>query len=197
MILVGKDGENTMGIVAPKSGRVKLVSEVIDGVVMPGIQGGPLMHVIAAKAVAFKEDLSPDYKTYCQQIVKNAKALAQQLVEHGFDLVSDGTDNHLMLIDLTNKGITGKAAEKALEQAGITVNKNMVPFDTKSPFVTSGIRIGTPALTTRGMKEEEMKKIGDFIHSVLSNIDDENQIARVRQDVKELSKGFLLYQDIA
>ncbi len=197
MILVGKDGENTMGIVAPKSGRVKLVSEVIDGVVMPGIQGGPLMHVIAAKAVAFKEDLSPDYKTYCQQIVKNAKALAQRLVENGFDLVSDGTDNHLMLIDLTNKGITGKAAEKALEEAGITVNKNMVPFDTKSPFVTSGIRIGTPALTTRGMKEEEMKKIGDFINNVLSNIDDENQIARVRQDVKELSKGFLLYQDIA
>jgi glycine hydroxymethyltransferase len=186
-----------MGIVAPKSGRVKLVSEVIDGVVMPGIQGGPLMHVIAAKAVAFKEDLSPDYKTYCQQIVKNAQALAQRLVEHGFDLVSDGTDNHLMLIDLTNKEITGKAAEKALEQAGITVNKNMVPFDTKSPFVTSGIRIGTPALTTRGMKEEEMKKIGDFIHSVLSNIDDENQMARVRQDVKELSKGFLLYQDIS
>ena len=197
MILVGKDGENTMGIVAPKSGRVKLVSEVIDGVVMPGIQGGPLMHVIAAKAVAFKEDLLPEYKTYCQQIVKNAQALADRLVEHGFDLVSGGTDNHLMLIDLTNKGITGKAAEKALEQAGITVNKNMVPFDTKSPFVTSGIRIGTPALTTRGMKEEEMKKIGDFIHSVLSNIDDDNQFARVRQDVKELSQGFLLYQDLA
>ena len=197
MILVGKDRENTMGIVAPKSGRVKLVSEVIDGVVMPGIQGGPLMHVIAAKAVAFKEDLLPEYKNYCQQIVKNAQALAERLVEYGYDLVSGGTDNHLMLIDLTNKEITGKAAEKALEQAGITVNKNMVPFDTKSPFVTSGIRIGTPALTTRGMKEEEMKKIGDFIHSVLSNIDDENQIARVRQDVKELSQGFLLYQDIA
>lgn len=196
MILVGKDKENPMGITAPKSGRVKLLSEVIDSFVMPGIQGGPLMHVIAAKAVAFQENLQPDYKIYCQQIIKNAQTLAQQLVDYGYHLVSGGTDNHLMLVDLTDKGITGKAAEKALEQAGITVNKNMVPFDTKSPFVTSGIRIGTPALTTRGMKEEEMKRIGKFIHRVLSHIDDENEISRVKEEVHDLSQDFLIYQDL-
>jgi glycine hydroxymethyltransferase len=196
MILVGKDRENTMGIVAPKSGRVKLISEVIDGVVMPGIQGGPLMHVIAAKAVGFKENLKPEYKTYCQQIIKNAQALAERLVEHGFNLVSGGTDNHLMLVDLTNKGITGKAAEKALENAGITVNKNMVPFDTKSPFVTSGIRVGTPALTTRGMKEDQMRIIGDFINRVISSPDDENVLSTVKKEIKELCKGFLIYQEI-
>ena len=196
MILVGKDRENTMGVVAPKSGRVKMLSEVIDGVVMPGIQGGPLMHVIAAKAVGFHENLQPDYKTYCKQIVKNAEALADKLVEHGYHLVSGGTDNHLMLVDLSDKGITGKAAEKALEKAGITVNKNMVPFDTKSPFVTSGIRIGTPALTTRGMKENEMKIIGDFIHRILSHIDNEDEISRINQEIRELCKDFLLYQEI-
>ena len=196
MILVGKDKENPMGITAPKSGRVKLLSEVLDSIVMPGIQGGPLMHVIAAKAVAFQENLQPEYKIYCQQIVKNAQTLAQRLVDHGYHLVSGGTDNHLMLMDLTNKEITGKAAEKALEKAGITVNKNMVPFDTKSPFVTSGIRIGTPALTTRGMKEEEMKRIGDFIHRVLSNTEDEDEIARIKQEIRELSQDFLLYQEI-
>ena len=196
MILVGKDRENPMGITAAKSGRIKLLSEVIDSVVMPGIQGGPLMHVIAAKAVAFGEDLQPSYKQYCQQIIRNAKTLAQQLVMHGYDLVSGGTDNHLMLVDLTSKGITGKVAEKALEDAGITVNKNMVPFDTKSPFITSGIRIGTPALTTRGMKENEMKRIGDMIHRVLSHIDDTEEIAKIRQEIQELSKEFLLYQDL-
>ncbi len=196
MILVGKDRENPMGITAPKSGRVKLISEVIDSVVMPGIQGGPLMHVIAAKAVAFKEDLQPGYKTYCEQIIKNAKTLAQRLVEHGYALVSGGTDNHLMLVDLTNKGITGKAAEKALEQAGITVNKNMVPFDTKSPFVTSGIRIGTPALTTRGMKEDEMNHIGDLIHRVLSHIEDEKEISKVKDEVYNLCQNFLLYKEL-
>jgi len=196
MILVGKDRENPMGIKAPKSGRVKLISEVIDSVVMPGIQGGPLMHVIAAKAVAFKEDLQPEYKAYCEQIIKNAKTLARRLVEHGYDLVSGGTDNHLMLVDLTNKGITGKAAEKALEQAGITVNKNMVPFDTKSPFITSGIRIGTPALTTRGMKEDEMNLIGDLIHRVLSHIDDEKEISKVKDEVYNLCQNFLLYKEL-
>ncbi len=196
MILVGKDRENPMGIKAPKSGRIKLISEVIDSVVMPGIQGGPLMHVIAAKAVAFKEDLQPEYKVYCEQIIKNAKTLAKRLVEHGYDLVSGGTDNHLMLVDLTNKGITGKAAEKALEQAGITVNKNMVPFDTKSPFVTSGIRIGTPALTTRGMKEDEMNLIGDLIHRVLSHIDDEKEISKVKDEVYNLCQNFLLYKEL-
>lgn len=196
MILVGKDRKNPMGIIAPKSGRVKLLSEVIDSVVMPGIQGGPLMHVIAAKAVAFKENLQPEYKTYCKQIIRNAQTLAQRLVEHGYNLVSMGTDNHLMLVDLTSKEITGKTAERALEEAGITVNKNMVPFDTKSPFVTSGIRIGTPALTTRGMKEEEMKRVGDFIHRVLTNPDDEKMISQVREEVYELSQNFLIYQDL-
>lgn len=196
MILVGKDRENPMGIVAPKSGRVKMLSEILDGYVMPGIQGGPLMHVIAAKAVAFKEDLQPDYKEYCKQIIANAQTLAARLVEHGYDLVSGGTDNHLMLIDLTNKGISGKKAENALEAAGITVNKNMVPFDTRSPFVTSGIRIGTPALTTRGMKENEMKQVGDYIHRVLSNYQDEAELAKVKGEVKEFGKDFLIYQNL-
>ena len=172
-----------------------MLSEVIDSVVMPGMQGGPLMHVIAAKAVAFKENLQPDYKSYCQQIIKNANALAQRLVEHGYDLVSKGTDNHLMLVDLTSKNITGKSAEQTLEKAGITVNKNMVPFDTKSPFVTSGIRIGTPALTTRGMKEKEMVFIGDLINRVLSDMDDENMITEIKNEIREFSKAFLIYQD--
>ncbi|NIT54830.1 MAG: serine hydroxymethyltransferase, partial [Aliifodinibius sp.] len=152
MILMGKDYENDMGVVAPKSGRVRMVSELIDSAVMPGMQGGPLMHIIAAKAVAFKEALQPKFKEYTQQIVNNANTLATKLIELGYDIVSGGTDNHVMLMDLTKIGITGKDAENALQQAGITVNKNMVPFDERSPFVTSGIRLGTPALTTRGFK---------------------------------------------
>lgn len=193
MIMVGKDTENKMGIVAPKSGRVKMISEIIDSNVMPGIQGGPLMHVIAAKAVAFGEALKPEFKEYAKQIVKNAKTLANELIEKGYDIVSGGTDNHVFLVDLTNKQITGKAAENALHAAGITVNKNMVPFDTRSPFVTSGIRIGTPALTTKGMKEPEMKIIADMIDRVLSNIDDETIAEKVRAEVKELSKSFQMY----
>lgn len=196
MILVGKDRENPFGIVAPKSGRIKMISEILDSQVMPGIQGGPLMHVIAAKAVAFHEDLQPDYKQYCKQIIKNADTLAQQLVSHGYNLVSGGTDNHLMLVDLTETGISGKAAEKALEEAGITVNKNMVPFDTRSPFVTSGVRIGTPALTTRGMKEKEMEFVGDLIHRILSNKDDENILTSIREEIAEFAKDFLIYQDL-
>lgn len=195
MILIGKDRENPMGITAPKSGRVKMLSEVIDGVVMPGMQGGPLMHVIAAKAVGFQENLQPAYITYCKQIIKNAAALAQKLIEYGYDLVSNGTDNHLILVDLTSKNITGKAAEQTLEKAGITVNKNMVPFDTKSPFVTSGIRIGTPALTTRGMKEKEMIMIGDLIHRVLTHMEDDNEIQKVKSEIREFSKDFLIYQE--
>ncbi len=194
MILIGKDKENPMGIKALKSGRLKRLSEVIDSVVMPGIQGGPLMHVIAAKAVSFLEDLQPEYKDYCKQIIQNAKTLAQQLIDHGYSLVSNGTDNHLMLVDLTNREIPGKTAEKILEQAGITVNKNMVPFDTKSPFITSGIRIGTPALTTKGMKENEMKTIGNLIHQVLSNLDNESVISKTRKEVFELNKRFPLYR---
>jgi len=196
MILMGKDKENPMGIRALKSGRVKLLSEVMDSTVMPGMQGGPLMHVIAAKAVAFQEDLQSAYKTYCRQIIKNANTLAERLVSYNYNLVSGGTDNHLMLVDLTNKGITGVAAEKALEKAGITVNKNMVPFDSKSPFITSGIRLGTPALTTRGMKEGEMKQIGDFIHRVLSHIDDENEIEKVKKEIYDLCQDFLIYQEL-
>ena len=196
MILVGKDRENPMGVIAAKSGRVKRLSEVIDGNVMPGIQGGPLMHIIAAKAVAFKEALSPTFKSYCEQIVKNAKVLANRLVKHGYDLVSGGTDNHLILVDLSSKGLTGKASEKALEKAGITVNKNMVPFDTKSPFITSGIRIGTPALTTRGMKENEMDYVGDLIHRVLKNPENEDELTRIREEIVDFSKDFLIYQDL-
>ncbi len=195
MILIGRDRENPMGVVAVKSGRVKLLSEVLDGVVMPGIQGGPLMHVIAAKAVAFSEALQPEFKTYCRQILANAKTLAERLMELGYTLVSGGTDNHLMLVDLSPKNITGKAAESALENAGITVNKNMIPFDTKSPAVTSGIRIGTPAMTTRGMKESEMKTIADCIHRGLSHADDAVTLAAVRSDVDALCSRFPLYQD--
>lgn len=193
MILIGKDKENDMGIVAPKSGRVKRISEVIDSNVMPGMQGGPLMHIIAAKAVAFKEALWPEFKVYAAQIVKNAQKLAGRLVELDYDIVSGGTDNHVMLVDLTKKGITGKEAENALHEAGITVNKNMVPFDERSPFVTSGIRLGTPALTTRGFKEAEMQQVADLIHRVLKNIGDEKIYQSVRGEVKEMCDAFPLY----
>lgn len=194
MILIGKDKENDLGLVAPKSGRVKMWSEIFDGTVMPGIQGGPLMHIIAAKAVAFGEALQPSFKEYAKQIIANAQALAQELISLGYDIVSGGTDNHLMLIDLSNKEITGKAAENALHDAGITVNKNMVPFDTKSPFVTSGIRLGTPALTTRGMKEEEMKMIARFIDRVLQDPENEQNLQTVNREVQELCAQFPLYQ---
>jgi glycine hydroxymethyltransferase len=193
MILMGKDVENKMGIVAPKSGRVKMMSEIIDSNVMPGIQGGPLMHVIAAKAVAFKEALQPEFITYAKQIVANAKTLSESLISKGFNIVSGGTDNHVFLIDLTNKNITGKAAENALHEAGMTVNKNMVPFDERSPFITSGIRLGTAALTTKGMKENEMKIIADFISEVLDNIDDESIQKSIADKVRELNKDFQLY----
>ncbi|MEJ2052604.1 MAG: serine hydroxymethyltransferase [Calditrichaceae bacterium] len=194
MILVGKDVENEMGIVAPKSGRTKMMSEIIDSNVMPGIQGGPLMHVIAAKAVAFKEALQPEFKKYAQQVVANARALSEDLVSKGFDIVSGGTDNHVFLVDLTNKNITGKAAENALHTAGITVNKNMVPFDTRSPFITSGIRLGTAALTTKGMKEPEMKIIAGYISDVLGRIDDEPVKKEVNQKIREINKDFQVYK---
>jgi glycine hydroxymethyltransferase len=193
LILMGKDFENTMGIVAPKSGRVKMMSEILDSTVMPGIQGGPLMHVIAAKAVAFKEALEPSFKVYAQQVVRNAQALAEAMMKLEYRLVSGGTDNHLILVDLTNKSITGKKAESTLEHAGITVNKNMVPFDTQSPLVTSGIRIGTAALTTRGMKEEDMRTIAGFIDRALRNVDDPKTLAAIKEDVKMLTSGFPLY----
>jgi glycine hydroxymethyltransferase len=165
--LIGKDFENTWGAIAPKSGRVKMVSELIDSAVMPGIQGGPLMHVIAGKAVAFGEALKISYIQYCEQIVKNAKILSETLLNLGYEIVSGGTDTHLVLIDLTQKKISGRKAEHALEEAGITTNKNMVPFDERSPMVTSGIRIGTPALTTRGFKENEMVRVANLIDNVI------------------------------
>lgn len=195
VILVGKDTENKFGIVAPKSGRVKMMSELFDSTVMPGIQGGPLMHIIMAKAVAFEEALSDKFKQYAKQVINNAKALSGKLMEYGFDVVSGGTDNHLMLIDISNKDITGKQAEISLEIAGITVNKNMVPFDTRSPFVTSGIRIGTPAVTTRGMKENEMSRIADIINTAIQNFDDEQKLERLKTEVKELCSGYPLYSE--
>jgi glycine hydroxymethyltransferase len=193
LIMIGKDTENKMGIVAPKSGRVKMMSEIIDSNVMPGIQGGPLMHVIAAKAVAFGENLQPSFKVYAQQIVNNAKFLSSELIRLGYNIVSGGTDNHVFLVDLTTKGITGKEAENALHTAGMTVNKNMVPFDTRSPMITSGIRLGTAALTTKGMKETEMKIIAGLIDRVLSNIEDESVHFEVLDKVKELASQFPLY----
>jgi glycine hydroxymethyltransferase len=164
-----------------------------DKLLFPGVQGGPLMHVIAAKAVALKEALSPEFKTYQAQIVKNAKALAAALTGEGWRLVSGGTDNHLMLIDVFAKGITGKIAEKALDRAGITVNKNTIPFDTNSPMVASGIRVGTPALTTRGMKEADMEKVGLLISRALSAVDDDTRLGEVKRDVKKLCDQFPLY----
>jgi glycine hydroxymethyltransferase len=170
-----------------------MISELIDSMVMPGIQGGPLMHVIMAKAVAFGEALSDSFKDYTNQIVKNAKTLSSKLTEYGFNIVSGGTNNHLMLIDLSNKNVTGKQAEISLEQAGITVNKNMVPFDIRSPFVTSGIRIGTPALTTRGMKEKEMERIADIINKAISNFDNEQILSQLKNEVKEFASSYPLF----
>jgi glycine hydroxymethyltransferase len=180
----------------PRGGMVLCRAEhakTIDSKVFPGMQGGPLMHVIAAKAVALKEALSPDFKSYQQQIVKNAQALAQALMSQGFRLTSGGTDNHLMLVDLRKSELTGKVAQEALDKARITVNKNAVPFDTRSPFVTSGIRLGTPAVTTRGMKEKEMEQIGDFIVRALNHVADEQALQAVAGKVGELCRKFPVY----
>ena len=193
MILVGKDFENPFGIVAPKSGRTRMISELLDSMVIPGVQGGPLMHVIAAKAVGFGENLTDDFGTYAKQIILNAQALAAALTGHGFHIISGGTDNHLMLIDLRNKGLTGKAAQLALDKANITCNKNSVPFYDKSPLVTSGIRLGTPALTSRGMKEPEMQIVASLISTLLSDLDNETNIASVRQGVIDLSSRFPIH----
>ncbi len=196
LILMGKDFENPFGIVAPKSGRKKMMSELIDSMVIPGVQGGPLMHVIAAKAVGFLENLQPEFETYAKQIIKNAKALAKILMNLGYYIISGGTDNHLMLIDLRNKNLTGKEAQEALDLAGITVNKNSVPFDEKSPLITSGIRIGTPALTTRGMKEQEMEIVGELIDEVLKNIGKTNIYKDVENKVRHLCSKFPLYPEL-
>ncbi|MBR9975583.1 MAG: serine hydroxymethyltransferase [Bacteroidetes bacterium] len=196
IIMMGKDGENPFGLVAPKSGRVKMMSEIIDSVVMPGIQGGPLMHVIAAKAVAFGEALQPTFLAYQKQVKANAAQLAELMVERGFNLISSGTDNHLMLIDLHNKNVSGKEAENAMEAAGITLNKNMVPFDDRSPFVTSGIRIGTAAITTRGFRENDMRFVADMIDTVISNVGDTAVQEDVRGKVKEYCTKFPLYTEL-
>ena len=196
MIMLGKDFENKWGAVAPKTGRTKMISELLDSTVMPGIQGGPLMHIIAAKAIAFKEALQPEFKKYAQDIIDNAQTMSEALLEKDYQLVSGGTDTHVILIDLSNKGVTGKAAEKTLERAGITVNKNMVPFDKRSPFITSGIRLGTPAITTRGMGKEEMRKIVQFIDQILNDIENDTIVENVKLDVKSLCKFFPLYREL-
>ena len=193
MILVGKDGPNSLGVIAPKSGRTKNWSEVFDSAVFPGTQGGPLMHVVAAKGVSFGEALQPSFKDYQIQVQKNAKALAAKFMELGYNIVSGGTDNHLILIDLRNKGLNGKIAEEALGHAAITVNKNMVPFDTESPFVTSGIRLGTPAMTTRGLVEADFGHVAVLIDKVLQNPTSEDVHKEVTGLVAELCERYPLY----
>jgi glycine hydroxymethyltransferase len=185
MIMMGKDFENPWGLTTPK-GEIRMMSHVLDMSVFPGNQGGPLMHIIAAKAVAFGECLTDEFFRYAMQVKSNAQAMAQAFNKRGYKLISDGTDNHMMLIDLRNKGISGKDAENALVKAEITVNKNMVPFDDKSPFVTSGIRVGTPAITTRGLVEEDMETVVALIDKVLMNHTDEAVLEQVAEEVNEL-----------
>lgn len=193
MIMMGKDFENPFGLKTPK-GEPRMMSSVLDMAVFPGTQGGPLEHIIAAKAIAFGEALSDDYLTYITQVKANAQAMAEAFMNRGYGIISGGTDNHMMLIDLRNKNITGKDAEQALGRADITVNKNMVPFDDKSPFVTSGIRVGTAAITSRGYKESEMEEIVSLIDQVLSNPADEENLADVRSKVLALSALYPLYK---
>jgi len=192
MIMMGKDFENPMGHKTMK-GKIKMMSQVLDGAVFPGTQGGPLEHVIAAKAVAFKEAMSDEYMDYCVQVMKNAKVMAEELTKKGYGVISGGTDNHSMLIDLRSKDITGKEAENLLVTADITVNKNMVPFDDKSPFVTSGIRVGTAAITTRGVKENEIVKIVELLDKVITNRNDESIIEEVRTEVNEMMNKYPLF----
>ena len=194
VILMGKDFENPWGVKTPK-GEIKKMSAMLNSAVFPGIQGGPLEHVIAAKAVAFGEALDPSYKEYQAQVQKNAKAMAAAFVKRGYKIVSGGTDNHLMLIDLRTKfpDLTGKQVEKVLVKADITTNKNMVPFDSRSPFQTSGIRVGTPAITTRGLKEDQMETIVELIDRVLSDIDNESNIVAVRKEVNTLMAKYPLF----
>lgn len=192
IILMKKDFENPFGLKDPK-GNIRMMSHLLDMAVFPGTQGGPLEHVIAAKAVAFGEILTDEFTSYAKQVQLNAQAIAKAFVDKDYQLISGGTDNHLMLIDLRNKNITGKKAQETLDRAHITLNKNAVPFDDKSPFVTSGIRVGVPAITTRGMKESDMQTVVDLIDKVLMNIDNEKTIAEVQHDVKELMNKFPLY----
>lgn len=193
IIMMGQDFDNPFGVKNPK-GELRKMSQLLDSGVFPGTQGGPLEHVIAGKAVAFGEALQPKFKAYGEQVIKNAQTMAKAFVEKGYNLVSDGTDNHLMLIDLRNKNISGKKAEQTLVQADITVNKNMVPFDDKSPFVTSGIRIGTPSVTTRGMKEKDMLQIVEWIDGLINNADDEAFILKTKKEVNAYMSNFPLYE---
>jgi glycine hydroxymethyltransferase len=195
IIMLRHDFENPWGIKDPK-GNTRTMSQLLDLAVFPGTQGGPLEHVIAAKAVAFGEILSEDFKAYGKQIISNAQSMAKAFVSRGYNLISDGTDNHLMLIDLRNKNLTGKKAQETLDKAHITLNKNAVPFDDKSPFVTSGIRVGVPAITTRGMKEADMETVVAFIDKVLMNADDEAVVGGVKAEVKEFMKQFPLYPEL-
>lgn len=192
MIMMGKDFENIYGHKTPK-GETKMMSAVLDGAVFPGTQGGPLEHVIAAKAVAYGEALDQKFEIYAKQVIANSQALAKAMIDRGFDIVSGGTDNHLMLVDLRNKNVNGKETEKALVKADITCNKNMVPYDDKSPFITSGIRLGTAAITTRGLLEKDMETIADLINEVVTNIKDENTLEQVKQKVHHLMEGRALF----
>jgi glycine hydroxymethyltransferase len=193
LIMMGKDFENPLGLKTPK-GKIRMMSSLLDSGVFPGTQGGPLEHVIAAKAVAFEEALSDEYLKYIKQVQKNAQVMAGEFMQRGYKIISDGTDNHLMLIDLRSKNLTGKQAEDALIQADITINKNMVPFDDKSPFITSGMRIGTAAVTTRGLLEEDMIKIVELIDRVLTNIDRDGLILEVKKEVNNWMSEYPLFQ---
>ncbi|MFB6455420.1 serine hydroxymethyltransferase [Chitinophaga sp. Hz27] len=195
MIMLGKDFENPFGLKTPK-GETRMMSSLIDTAVFPGIQGGPLEHVIAAKAVSFFEILSDDYTVYANQIIKNAQAMAKSFVDRGYQIVSGGTDNHLMLIDLRNKNISGKKAEQTLVKADITTNKNMVPYDDKSAFVTSGIRMGVPAITSRGLKEGHMEQIVDWVDQLLMDADNEALITKIRGEVNGFMQQFTLYPEL-
>ncbi|MDN5203987.1 serine hydroxymethyltransferase [Fulvivirgaceae bacterium BMA10] len=193
LIMMREDFENPFGLKTPK-GSTRMMSSLLDSGVFPGTQGGPLEHVIAAKAVAFGEALTDEYMHYVVQVQRNAKAMAAAFVEKDYKVISDGTDNHMMLIDLRSKGVTGKLAENTLVQADITINKNMVPFDDKSPFVTSGIRVGTAAMTTRGMKEEDMIRIVELIDTIIMNHEDESKVKSIKAEVNDWMKNFPLYQ---
>lgn len=196
IILMGKDFENPFGVKDPK-GKTRMMSHLLDMAVFPGTQGGPLEHIIASKAVAFGELLTDEFTQYAKQVQMNAQAMAKAFVNLGYDIISGGTDSHLMLIDLRNKDITGKKAQETLDKAHITLNKNAVPFDDKSPFITSGIRVGVPAITTRGMKEKDMEPVVALVDRVLMNIEDEKTINCVRAEVKEWMKQFPLYPELA
>lgn len=196
IIMMGKNFENPWGRTT-KKGTVIKMSSILNSGVFPGMQGGPLEHVIAAKAVAFGEALQPEFKTYGQQVIKNAQAMAKAFVDRGYKLISGGTDNHLMLLDLNNKGVTGKAAEQALVKADITVNKNMVPFDTRSPFVTSGIRVGTAAITTRGFNEADCVKTVEWIDAIINDAENEELLMQTRKEINAYMQRFPLYSDAA